>query len=158
MNETDLPPIWGSVHFANREKPSLDTEELAPLLLDIILNNAPRNGETVQLSGEALPSEFSFLQIVRLSADAKHALGATRCSYVPPLSPAQVQKACEVKEQKLAGKCRELWLLMVLEGFAPSSLWKVDDAVLSHRYHTTLDRLFILECFGGKYFELRERA
>ncbi len=51
-------------------------------------------------------------------------------------------------------KCRELWLVVVMEGLRKGTTFEVDDSILSHTYKSKFDRVFLFGSFEKKTFEL----
>ena len=51
-------------------------------------------------------------------------------------------------------KCREVWLVVVMEGLSKGTTFEVDDSILSHTYKTKFDRVFLFGSFEKKTFEI----
>lgn len=84
-----------------------------------------------------------------------------RSTLVPDLTVQVVQERITEKEAKLGSyrkACDEVWLLLVVEGFAPSSHWSFERFPVSHTFDTSFDRLFLYHQFGAEVRELNHRS
>ena len=84
-----------------------------------------------------------------------------RSTTVPDLDPETIQQHIDRKELKIdsyRAMCPEVWLLLVVEGFAPSSHWRLEQLPPDHLFEFSFDRVFLYHQFGAETQELRGRC
>ncbi|HEX8237598.1 MAG TPA: hypothetical protein VF600_16695 [Abditibacteriaceae bacterium] len=84
----------------------------------------------------------------------------SRSSVVPHLSADQIQAKVDEKADKLSEyqtKCSEVWLLIVADGGAPSSISDLPTDTAGHVYTSSFDRLFFFDNFSDTIKELRRK-
>jgi hypothetical protein len=62
--------------------------------------------------------------------------------------------AKEIEYPDYRKACDECWLLISASGFHPSSLFSPSRETLEHRYKTSFEKVFLMECFSGSLKEL----
>jgi hypothetical protein len=70
----------------------------------------------------------------------------------------ELQETITKKEARIRGYdagCAALWLLIVAENNGPSAFFDPSESTLSHPYVASFDRVFFLDLFKAKAFELR---
>lgn len=70
---------------------------------------------------------------------------------------ARVQETIDRKSQKLdkyRAKCVRVWLVIVVDGFAPSSFMDLSGAAIGHTYWSPFDRVFYFESFDRRVVRL----
>ncbi|WP_121860406.1 hypothetical protein [Burkholderia sp. Nafp2/4-1b] len=68
--------------------------------------------------------------------------------WVPVASPADLQAIIDKKERKIAAyrdRVKDVWLLIVLQGFSGSAAWSVHDSVFEHHFCTSFDGVVLLD-------------
>lgn len=83
--------------------------------------------------------------------------GVGRGGVVPDLPSDSIRERVQDKESKIPrylGKCSKVWLLIVEDGFAPSSYFDIPDEVKSENYRSTFDRIFLFRNFSREVIEL----
>ena len=83
-----------------------------------------------------------------------------RSTTVPDLTAHVVQRKIDGKESKLESyrlACDTVWLLLVVEGFAPSSHWSLERFPTDHPFDTSFDRVFLYHQFSAEIRELTLR-
>jgi hypothetical protein len=76
---------------------------------------------------------------------------------VPELTVDVVQERINDKETKFKSyrqACSEVWLLLVVEGSAPSSHWSFDYFPAHHVFNTSFSRVFVYQQFDASVMEL----
>jgi hypothetical protein len=102
-----------------------------------------------------LPEQVAAIHVVRFpEGDRSHWLGAD-AGFIAPLTPALLQDRIDRKRR---GNYREgtaaSWLVIVADGRRISGTFSISDSVTEHRYQTQFDRVFLLEIFSKRAFEL----
>ncbi len=145
-----LPEDFGAAELA----PKL-VRELAPVAVNLIAKRLSGSaGALVEVGRDELRAAGlgGFLVSIQGRQTPPYPDGRASpwCSSGPSFSPAalgveHVERAIVAKEAKLAGyraRCDEAWLLMSAMG-GPSSANGVDDAILSHDFHSAFDRVVL---------------
>ncbi|WP_156814515.1 hypothetical protein [Burkholderia lata] len=68
--------------------------------------------------------------------------------WVPVASAADIQATIDKKELKVAAyreRVKDVWLLIVLQGFSGSAAWSVHDSVFAHQFCTSFDGVVLLD-------------
>ena len=102
-----------------------------------------------------LPEQVAAIQVLRLPAGYEsHWLGAD-AGFIGSLTRALVQDRIDRKRR---GNYREgtaaSWLLIVADGRRVSGTFSISESLTEHRYHSQFDRVFLLEIFSKRAFEL----
>lgn len=80
---------------------------------------------------------------------------------VPNLSVGDIKTVIERKEAWIGeylSRCERVWLLIVTDTGMPSSHYSVPNQVIEYSYKTEFESLFVMTCFHGALFELKNRA
>jgi hypothetical protein len=107
-----------------------------------------------------LPWEVSYLSIRRKRILSKNLWVPTRGAFVPTLTPLDLQKRIEEKEGKVTSyrqKCSQVWLLIVANGFEPSTFGELAPEVEEFPFETSFDRIFFLQHADELIVELSTR-
>lgn len=77
--------------------------------------------------------------------------------FVPELAPADFYEIIGKKESKVSSYrqgCAQIWLLIVANGFEPSTHCRLAPEVEHFQFETAFDRVFFLHYFDGHIVEL----
>ena len=70
----------------------------------------------------------------------------------------KLRQVISEKDSKLSGysqDCKEQWLLVVAENSNPSTFYDPSEATVNHSYKSAFDKVFVMELFKVKLFELK---
>lgn len=146
-------PVNVRLRFSNVEIGKNDVSRLSDELAAIVERNIPveRWNKTLRQKWNersSLPREFSTLAIHRFDEIEQiiwmPALGGSQ----PDIPIDIVQERINAKEKKLDAYsecCDELWLLIVAEGFMPSSWFDFAGDAIEHTYFSEFDRTYIFD-------------
>ncbi len=104
-----------------------------------------------------MPPEVSYLSIRHKKVLSKNLWVSTRGSFVPVLTPLDLQKRIQEKEGKVISyrqKCSQVWLLIVAHGFEPSTFGELAPEIEGFRFKTGFDRVFFLHYANELLVEL----
>jgi hypothetical protein len=141
-------------------------QELAADLADLVQEKLPEPGHEAAIrhrrhpAWRSLPQEVTSLSIDRRKNFSKNSWTSVRGSFVPTLTPPELQQIMWNKEAKVLSyrqQCREVWLLIVARGFEPSTHIDFGSEVEVHEFETTFDRVFFLHHADEYVTELRVR-
>lgn len=123
-----------------------DLKEMATL----INASKPPIGETVYLDTENdLPFWVDRISITTREPDGQNFWTAQKIAWIPELSPIEIQREINKKEEKLLSyleKCSFAWLvLMSRVGEGLGTHVKFSNDVLSHRYETLFKQVWIFQ-------------
>jgi hypothetical protein len=83
--------------------------------------------------------------------------GVGRGDAVPDLASVQIIERIQDKETKLGkyrSRCSKIWLLIVEDGFAPSSYFVISNGLKKQIYKSSFDRIFLFRNFSREVIEL----
>lgn len=106
-----------------------------------------------------LPEQFTSVRVIRPSSHDRSYWNGADAGYLAPLTVTEMQGAIDSKsaaDYRLAGA--ESWLLVVADSRRISSSFDIPDDVAKHPYRTRFDRLFLLDTFPNRVFELSRDA
>ena len=162
--QVNTTPVWVHVYFShhavfNRQNRSRFTRALA----DLVMANVPNDDALVQLDNpyndlERFPIEFDRIEIERRAVVTKNFWSSPSGGIVGEHFVPLLQTAISAKETSLLGyntACSEQWLLVVMEGMTPSTLFDPSKSTLDHLYSSSFGRVFLLDAFRCKQWELR---
>lgn len=157
------PPLYVNVLFdPNVRLRVKDIDSIASSLYGLVCRYVPNVGERVDLEGWRFVSRgfspaVTMIFLDRPSASCEMAWGVGRGGVVPDLPSDSIRERIQDKESKKArylGKCSKVWLLIVEDGFSPSSYFDISDEVKSENYKSTFDRIFLFRNFSREVIEL----
>lgn len=132
----------------------------ASQLCDAVAGNLPAAEDYVGLEFDwerrdsFLPEQVTAVHVVRFGNGDSHWLGPAS-GYVIPLTTELVQAAID---RKALGDYRELgaesWLVIVANGLRISGSFDVPEVVVQHRYRAAFQRMFLLELFSTRPYEI----
>jgi hypothetical protein len=162
-----LPPVWINVLWSLHGLPaSSRVPELASVLADLVEVYLPNQDGEVSIrhphpAWRSLPQEVSSLSIRRKEIFTKNLWVSTRASFIPTLTPLDLQKRIQEKEDKVSSyreKCSQVWLLIVANGLEPSTFCKLAPEIEGFRFETDFDRVFFLHYADELVVELSTRG
>jgi hypothetical protein len=149
-------------HFTKRR-----IEPIAKVLVSIVESNIPEANGTVEIrstwkSEDPLPKEISSVTIIlyedrKQSGWAPIGLGGA----VPEIPHEFVQKRITRKNEKVDEyrlRCDEIWLLIVVYGFFPSTWFDVSGSALEEFYVSDFDRTYLFDFQNTKAFRLSSKT
>lgn len=156
-------------HLGISWKPNipLTISRIETLIHDIakLINiNMPKQGEIISLNsknfkGNIFPIELIGLTIYRSAKINKTSVNPFRGTFQHIVKVDELKNIINEKEEKLLlyrDKCNEVWLLIVAEGIAPSSIIKVDSLVYNYSFNSQFDRIFFFDLYNNyKVTELK---
>ena len=104
-----------------------------------------------------VPSEVQSLWITAEEDEDAALWGVPRGGGVPELNRALLEARIAEKERLVPAyreRCSLLWLLLVADGFTPSTHFKIPAAIGHRPYETDFDRLFVFHYFYRQLIEL----
>jgi hypothetical protein len=157
-----LPPVWVNVLWSLQGLPTSRIPELANALADLVEVHLPEQDGEVTIKHphpgwRSLPREVSYLSIRRKRILSKNLWVPTRGAFVPTLTPLDLQKRIEEKEDRVTSyrqKCSQVWLLIVANGFEPSTFGELAPEIEDFSFETNFDRVFFLHHADELIFEL----
>lgn len=157
------PPFYVNVLFDPKIRLGVrDIDLIAASLHRIVCRYVPAVGERFDLEGWRFVSRgFSpsimMIFIDRPSNSCEMLWGVGRGGAVPELASDSIIAKIQAKESKIdkyLGKCSKIWLLIVEDGFAPSSYFVISDEVKKQIYKSSFDRIFLFRNFSREAIEL----
>lgn len=158
-----FPLVEVQVFWNFHEKPSKGTlPQFVPMLSELVARHLPWPGDETTIryphwAWRQLPREIVSLTISRRRVMQKNFWVSVRSGVVPELTPADFYEIIGKKESKLSyyrQNCAQVWLLIVANGFEPSTHCDLAPEIESFRFETNFDRVFFLHYFDGFVVEL----
>ncbi len=139
-----------------------DRSTLAQTLVAAVVNNMPSVDSWIEIEQDGepscpLPSAINSLKIERLSFDMTNNWFSPRFAFVHGCSADEIQAIISRKNSRFLnyeGLCKRLWLLIAIEGTAPSSWCELPAETRSHNYVSVFERVFLLERTPSRVIEL----
>ncbi len=161
-----LPPVWVNVLWSLRDLDTSRVPELANALADLVEVHLPEEDGEVAIKPPhpawlSLPPEVSFLSIRRKKILSRNLWAPARGASVPTLKPLDLQKRIEEKDGKITSyrqKCSQVWLLIVANGFEPSTFGELAPEIEEFSFETNFDRVFFLHHADELVVELTTRG
>lgn len=156
-NHIGLPPTILSISW--KPKKPLTSSRVKPLIHDIarlVSINIPEEGKFISLSsrnikGNEFPSELIGLSIYRSAKNDSTSVSKTRGAFENTIKTDELKNIIAEKKKKLPlyrNKCNEVWLLIVAEGIAPSSITKLESAIYNYSFNSQFDRIFFFDLYN----------
>lgn len=108
----------------------------------------------------ALPDEVREIELRTYPRFTRHYCSSSLSGAAPILPESYIRQAISEKEDKLdvyRACCQEVWLLIIVEGAAPSSFWEIPPDLAYPKLHTAFDKAFILFYVEGELIELNRQ-
>jgi hypothetical protein len=160
------PPLYATVLFDSKVRLGVrDIDAIAANLKGMVHEYIPAVGEHFTLEGWRFISRgyspsVSAIFIDRPSESCEMFWAVGRGGAVPNLAPEQIRERIQDKEAKLVkyrDKCSKVWLLIVEDGFTPSSHFVISDEVMNQVYESSFDQIFLFRNFRCEVIELRAK-
>jgi hypothetical protein len=113
--------------------------------------------ENTGLPESLVPQEIHSVRIARLDVLTHNHWAVHSSDYIVSLGPHDITTVIADKEPNLPTyqkKCSRVWLVVVLEGFHPSSLVDVPLLVQETVYEPGFEKVLLLRYFEGQVVEL----
>jgi len=158
------PPLAVNVLFDPKVRLGVrEIDSIAASLNRLVCRYVPNVGGRFDLEGwrfasRELSRAFRRIFIDRPSDPCEILWGVGRGGAVPHLSPDSLRESIQGKESKVGRyfeKCSKIWLLIVEDGFAPSSYFVISDEVEKEIYKSKFDRIFLFRNFSREVIELK---
>jgi hypothetical protein len=161
------PPVEVHVHWSFHDKVVKRTmQQFVNAFSRFVSTHLPAAGDEVTIryphwAWRHMPPEVDSVTISRRRTMTENFWVPTRGGSVPTLEPANLREIIEKKERKLPTyrqSCAEVWLLIVANGFEPSTHCDLAPEVERVKFKTDFDRVFFLHHFGGFVTELHTES
>jgi hypothetical protein len=160
-----LPPlnVWVRLLWHNKLKDANFRMELKDLLLDLITTNGstawpPFTLKRMEL-GESLYSRgVSSVTMIGGPSISRTLWSFPHAAFIPESEPDMIQSLINKKNAKVAAyrnRTPRNWLLITAGPLGLDSMIEATDSILSARYPTEFDRVFLFRTFGSHTHELR---
>ena len=160
---TGGPPLIVNVLFDPNVRLAVkDIDSIAASLNRLVCSYVPNVGGRFDLEGWRFVSRgFSpsimTIFIDRPSDSCEMLWGVGRGGAVPDLPSNSIRECIQGKESKIdryLDKCSKIWLLIVEDGFTPSSYFIISDEAKREMYKSRFDRIFLFRNFNCEVIEL----
>ncbi len=165
LEEAGVEPLNVAVHFASQTNiTKRHRAALSSRIASLVSERVPTSeGTAMLLNGfdGSFPESVLAIRVSRVSVSARHHWSVPMSGYLRPDFVDDLQARITAKARRHKSYRRAIercWLLVVANGFAPSSLFDPSGPALSHVYESPFERTFFLEAFSGRRFELQTRA
>jgi hypothetical protein len=161
-NESTIPVevkvhFGGSTQFNKRNK-----GKFARILANLVLTNIPRPNSLLSLDNNwenprFFPYEIAGLSIIRLSAFRRNFWSVPSAGFFQEDFAPKIEAIIAIKEHAMRTyktDCIERWLLIAAEGNSASTFFDPSKKTRQHSYRSSFDRIFFLEAFRRKVWEL----
>ena len=147
-------PALVSLNLSSRARLNkAKVEPLATTLADIVQARMPPNQESTEIKQtwndkSVLPREFSFVNIFRNDSLKDPVWGPVMASAIPDITSDFVQARIDQKNDRISkyrAQCDEVWLLIVVYGFLPSTWFNVSGEALKQTYQSSFDRTYLFD-------------
>ncbi len=126
---------------------------LATDLANIVQTKMPPNQESTKIrqtwnDKSHLPPEFSSVTIFRYDSLQDPVWGPIMAGWMPDITSGIIQERIGCKNSKILKyreRCDEVWLLIVVYGYLPSTLFDVSGKALEHTYQSSFDRIYLFD-------------
>lgn len=161
-NESTIPVevkvhFGGSTQFNKRNR-----GKFARILANLVLTNIPRPNSLLSLDNNwenpgFFPYEIAGLSIIRLSAFRRNFWSVRSAGFFQEDFAPKIEAIIAIKEHAMRTyktDCIERWLLIAAEGNSASTFFDPSKKTRQHSYRSSFDRIFFLEAFRRKVWEL----
>jgi hypothetical protein len=158
-----FPPVEVYVLWNFHEKPTRRAmPQFVTTLSEFVARHLPPPGDETTIryphpSWRHLPREIISLTISRKRTMEENFWVSGRGGFVPELVPADLYKIINRKEGKVSSyrqDCKQVWLLIVANGFEPSTHCSLTPEIENFQFETDFDRVFFMHYFDGLVVEL----
>jgi hypothetical protein len=157
------PPVEVRVLWNFDEKPTKRTmHQFVDTLSEFVASHLPSPGDEVAIryphwAWRQVPQEIISLTISRRRTMDSNFWVSTRGGFVAELTSADLHSIIRKKEGKVSSyrrSCTQVWLLIVANGFEPSTHCDLAPEIEGFQFETNFDRVFYLHSFAGMVVEL----
>ena len=164
----ELPPVHVTVlwNLLEHPTPGRAQQDLGAELSSFVESHLPMPNSLISVRyGEhqdwkSLPQGVNSLYIDRQEYLTENTWVSLRSGGVPTLGPLDLQRIISKKEGLIVSyrqKCTQVWLLIVANGFEPSTHCDLSPEITEFRFVTDFDRAFFLHYLKGLVVELKIR-
>jgi hypothetical protein len=147
----------GSTQFNKRNR-----DKFARILAKLVFANIPQPDSWIDLENNwenpsCFPYEIAGLSIIRLSAFRRNFWSVPCAGFFQEDFAPKIEAIITTKEHAISTygtDCIRRWLLIVAEGNSASTFFDPSTKTLQHSYRSSFDRIFFLEAFRRKVWEL----
>src|SRR4030095_12299259 len=147
----------GSTQFNKRNR-----DKFARILANLVLKNIPQPDSWITLENNRenpsfFPYEIAGLSIIRLSAFRRNFWCVPSAGFFQEDFAPKIEAIITSKEHAMSTygtDCIGRWLLIVAEGNSASTFFDPSTKTRQHSYCSSFDRIFFLEAFRRKVWEL----
>jgi len=142
-----------------------DESQLATKIVKLLDRYLPSPGDSIAFSPDDVgedwahfPDELDYFRVSRLIEYKRNYWSVMDGGWLGNLTPETVQSALDAKADLLPvyrERVADVWILLVLDGAALSSMVAVLDSVVEAIYASHFDRAFLLQAHQRQAFELR---
>ena len=159
----NFPKLHVSVHIGGENSFNrANRNKFANAIAGLVAENIPPPGKYLAVENDfnnpvAFPYEIDSMYIYQYSWPDKNLWTAPSAGFYREHFVEELQRVISEKDSKLSGyapDCREQWLLVVAENSSPSTFFDPSEITVSHRYKSAFDKVFVMELFKVKVFEL----
>jgi hypothetical protein len=148
----------GSTQFNKRNR-----GKFARILANLVLTNIPRPDSWISLQNNwgnpsFFPYEIAGLSIIRLSAFRRNFWSVPSAGFFQENFAPKIEAIIATKEHAISTyrtDCIGRWLLIVAGGNSASTFFDSSTKTLQHSYRSSFDRIFFLEAFRRRLWELK---
>lgn len=160
----NLPSLHVSVHIGGENSFNrVNRNKFATTIAGLVAANIPLPGKYVAVENDwndptQFPYEIDLIYIYRYSWPDKNLWAAPSAGFYREHFVEELQRVISEKSSKLSGylsDCKEQWLLVVAENSSPSTFFDPSEATVNHTYQSAFDKVFVMELFKVKLFELK---
>ena len=158
-----LPKLHVSVHIGGENSFNrVNRSKFANAIAGLVVENVPLPGKYVAVENDfndpaRFPYEINSISIYQYSWPDKNLWTAPSAGFYREHFVEELQRVISEKDLKLSGympDCKEQWLLVVAENSSPSTFFGPSEITANHTYSSAFDKVFVLELFKVKLFEL----
>ncbi|WP_129516506.1 hypothetical protein [Burkholderia stabilis] len=162
-----LQPVMASFFLDDRiHIRKSEVEALAEEFAELIAANCPAPNSSIEVQQgwedrRALPSILHSVSIHRLDVVTKPFFSSPGATWVAAITREDVKRALSSKEPKYRSyrtKCDEAWLVINTDIESITTYFEFDHEVLGGPFCTQFDRVFLVQHFAGKAYELNVQA
>ncbi len=159
-----LPKLHVSVHIGGENSFNrTNRERFATAIANLVAANVPPPGKYVAVKNDfndpaRFPYEIDSIYIYQYSWPDENNWTAPSAGLYRENFVDELQNVISEKDLKLNGympDCKEQWLLVVAENSSPSTFFDPSEITVSHSYKSAFDKVFVMELFRVKLFELK---
>src|SRR6266480_2287767 len=161
-NESTIP-LEVKVHFGvSTQFNKRNRDKFAKILANLVLTNIPQPDSLISLENDwenpsFFPYEIARVSIIRLSAFPRNFWSVPSAGFFQEDFAPKIEAIIATKENAISTyrtDCIGRWLLIAAEGNSPSTFFDPSAKTLQHSYRSSFDKIFFLEAFRRKVWEL----